>query len=116
MRNAATGEDAQRGAPWLDRPSQGRGNADEPRDPRRGGRKEARRRTPSPAGLALRGFPRECPTAPAHGLTFKEVVVLVVAGAHGAAEGRERRRQRRRDQGASLQGGTRAWSFGCRPR
>lgn len=40
--------------------SQGRGNPAERRDPRRGGRKEAPRRTPTRAGLALRGFPREC--------------------------------------------------------
>lgn len=102
LRNAAFEKDTQRGAPRPGRPTQ------EPRraeGPRRGGREEAPRRTPSRAGLASRG-PPGVSRAPnghsvAHGLTFKEVVVFVVAGAHGAAE------ELRGGSGGGNSGGTR---------
>lgn len=73
--------------------------------PRRGGREKVPRRTPSRARLASRGSPGSV-SGPsghwvAHRLTFKEVVVLVVAGTHGAAE------ERRGGSGSGNGGGTR---------
>lgn len=102
VRNAAIGK----GRRGPGSPPRGRRNRDERRDPRRGGREEAPRRAPSRAGLSPRAGPPGVPRAPrghsaAHGLTFKEVVVLVVAGAHGAAE------ELRGGRGGGDSGGTR---------
>lgn len=90
MRSAAIREDTERGAPRPDRPPKGAGTRTSSGTPvGAAGRKR-------PGGLCPgQGWPCAGPpgVSPApnglsvvHGLTFKEVVVLVVAGAHGAAE------------------------------